>query len=143
MQDAYNDIYRMRYFLVLVIMFLATLSFSSCHESLEQRAAREADEFTRKNCPTPVKDDTRTDSLVFNEDSRTLVYYYTLSGKADNPAVIEANKAKLKEILRTTVANATQLRIYKEAGFSFRYVYHSAAHPDSVLLDLTFTSADL
>jgi len=35
-------------------MFAAVL-FAACHEDLADRAAREAKEFTEKNCPTPVE----------------------------------------------------------------------------------------
>lgn len=46
---------------------LVLLTFTACHhETIEERAAREAKEYTQKMCPTPVVNFTRTDSMVFD-----------------------------------------------------------------------------
>ena len=55
------------------IMTLALMA--SCTESMENRAVREAREYTEKVCPTPYINDSRTDSAVFDKDSRTYIYY--------------------------------------------------------------------
>ena len=39
---------------------------ASCTESLEDKAAREAKEYTEKYCPTPYVNDSRTDSATFD-----------------------------------------------------------------------------
>ena len=51
---------------------------SSCHRSLEDRAAQECKEFTEKKCPTPVVDNVRMDSMVFEPATQTIHYYHTL-----------------------------------------------------------------
>lgn len=51
---------------------------SSCHRSLEDRAAQECKEYTEKKCPTPVVDNVRLDSMVFESTTRTIHYYNTL-----------------------------------------------------------------
>ena len=115
---------------------------TACHERLEDRAAREATEYTQKNCPSPVRDNTRTDSLTFDKATKTLGYWYTLCGNADNAEGINQQKEQLINTLRTGVRQSTQLKTYKEAGFNIRYVYHSEKNPQEVLLDVTFTEKD-
>lgn len=117
-------------------------ALTACHESLEDRAAREAKTFTEKNCPTPVKDNTRTDSLTFDKATRTIAYWYTLCGSADNAEGLQQQKEKLISVLREGVKASTQLKAYKDEGFSMRYVYHSEKAPKEVLLDVTFTEKD-
>lgn len=126
-----------------IFLLLALLLFTACHESLEDRAAREAKEFTEKNCPTPVQDYTRTDSLVFDKTTRTMNYYYTLCGEADNPAAIKLNKQKMHDALKRSVINATNLKKYKDAGFKFRYVYYSESKKGTILFEDSFSKADL
>ena len=57
---------------------------ASCTESLEDKATREAKEYTEKYCPTPYVNDSRTDSATFDKSTKTYVYYISLRNKADN-----------------------------------------------------------
>ena len=75
------------------------LSLSACHKSLEDRAAQECKEYTEKKCPTPVVNDTRMDSMVFEPSARTIHYYYSLVGNADNEQAVNAKKSGVKEKL--------------------------------------------
>ncbi len=121
-----------------LIYVIALLPLMACTESLEDKAAREAKEYTEKYCPTPFVDGSRTDSAVFDKASRTYVYYITLQGKADNAEIISANKKKLHDLQKQALDNNPSLKQYKEAHFSFRYVYHSASDPKKLLLDDVF-----
>ena len=121
-----------------LIYTIALLSLTACTESLENKAAREAKEYTEKYCPTPFVDDSRTDSATFNKTSRTYIYYVTLRGKADNQEIISTNRKKLHDIQKKALDNSPGLKKYKEAHFSFRFIYHSASNPKLVLLDDTF-----
>lgn len=76
------------------------LSLSACHKSLEDRAAQECKEYTEKKCPTPVVNDTRMDSMVFEPSARTIHYYYSLVGNADNEQAVNAKKSELRKALR-------------------------------------------
>ena len=76
----------------IIILLVGVAMLTACHESLEERAEREAKEFTEKNCPTPVRENTRTDSLTYDKESRTIGYWYTLCGQADNAEAIEGAK---------------------------------------------------
>lgn len=121
-----------------LIYAVAILSITACTESLEDKAEREAKEYTEKVCPTPYVNNCRTDSAVFDKKSKTYTYYVTLQGKADNATAINANKKKLHEVQQQGIDNNPGLKKYKEAHFSFRFVYRSASENGKVLLDDTF-----
>lgn len=121
----------------------ALMALAACnHESIDDRAEREAREFTEKNCPTPEIDHTRTDSLAFDRSSRTLTYYMSLFDIADNKEAIDHDKARLHQALLSGIINATNLKAYKDAGLTFRYVYHSGSNPGTVLYETTFTKKE-
>ena len=122
-----------------IIYAIATLALTaSCTESIEDKAAREAKEYTEKVCPTPFVNNGRTDSTVFDKSTRTYIYYMTLRDKADNAQVIDANHKKLYNIQKQSLDNNTGLKKYKEAHFTFRFVYRSAKNPNQVLMDDVF-----
>ncbi len=107
-------------------------------ESLEDKAAREAKEYTRKYCPTPYVNDARTDSAAFDKTKKMYTYYISLRNKADNKKAIDANKDKLHKIQKEALDNNPGLKKYKEEHFTFRFIYHSAKNPKEVLLDDIF-----
>ncbi len=113
-----------------------SIVFTSCHESLEEKAAREAREFTEKNCPIVVADGIVNDSMTYEKDSRTLHYYYTLSGINDTTAI---NTKESREKLIEGVKNSTSIRKYKENGFNFAYTYYSTKHVGRALIDIRIT----
>mgnify|MGYP000757385166 FL=1 len=122
--------------IIFPIMLITMLA--SCSESIEDRAAREAKEYTEKVCPTPFVNDGRTDSTVFDKNTRTYIYYMTLRNKADNVILIKQNHKKLYDVQKQSLDNNPGLQKFKEAHFAFRFIYHSAKNPKEVLLDNTF-----
>lgn len=126
----------------VILFLLATVCLSACHESLEQRAAREAKEYTKKNCPSAIKHNIRTDSLTFDENTRTMIYYYSMFNQLDDSAKIARDKDKLLSVLSEALKTDISIKTYKEAGFNFRYEYHSATRPNLILLEKTFTPED-
>lgn len=122
----------------LIYTALGLSLLASCTESLEDKAAREAKEYTEKYCPTPYVNDSRTDSATFDKSTKTYIYYISLRNKADNKQVINANKDKLHKIQKEALDNNPGLKKYKEEHFTFRFVYHSAKNPKEVLLDDLF-----
>ena len=111
-----------------------------CRESLEDRCAREAKEYTEKKCPYKMDDNITMDSMTFERDTHNLHYYYTLTGFADRDSVMEEVDAvgALKEDLR----NSTTLRVYKENKYRFAYTYHSEKDPKKIRLEVVFTDKD-
>ena len=124
-----------------IMMLLLSMCLTACHESLEERTARECKEYTEKYCPVPVAVNVVTDSMVFEPSTKTIIYYYTLSGPADTLLVGDREK-DLRKSLLSDVANAPNLMNYKEAGFQFRYVYFSKKNRGRKLYDFLFTQKD-
>ena len=123
----------------LGISLLLCFTLSACHESLSDRAARESKEYTEKFCPTPVINDERTDSMSFDKTTRTMNYYRTLSGKADNPQVIKFNAKKLRSVLLKALIDDPSSQAYKNAGFNFHFLYRSAKHKGKILFEVIYT----
>lgn len=127
---------------IFLITSLILLAFTSCQESLEKRAARELSEYTKKNCPTPIVNDQRLDSTVYEESTRTLRYYYSLYNRVDNESLINEYKKNIRAAQLKALKNDTKLKAYKDAGFGFRYTYYSTKNPGKVLFDATFQKKD-
>lgn len=126
----------------LLCAFALGVLISACAESVEEKAERDSREFTRKFCPTPYVNNERTDSQVFCRDTKTMTYYRTLRGSADNLPAIEANKSRLHEALREGLSRNTALKPYKEAGFRVRFIYRSASDNTTVLYEDSFDLKD-
>ena len=112
---------------------------TGCQKSLEDRAEQEARDYTRKFCPTPVYNHSRTDSLVFDRPTRTYIYYCTLTDVMDDAKLIDENRQTLTDGLQQSLRESTNLKVYKDAGFSFRYVLRSEKNPDEILYEKTFS----
>ena len=131
---------KMRNTLFLMAAFAAVLA--SCHESLEKRAQREAQEYTAKSCPTPWFNGTRTDSVVFDIPSLTFITYSSLNGKIDNADIINANRQHILDGLVADEKGNTSHVVYHEAGYSFKHVLRSSSDPKRVLFQCTITPKD-
>ena len=122
--------------LALIIMSLCMLT--ACQKSIEERAEEEARAYTEKYCPTPVYNNTRTDSLIFIRADRTFIYYCSLTGALDSLEVINQFRNDLYDGLLKSIRESTQLKLYKDAGFNFRYIIRSEKSPETVLFESTF-----
>ena len=112
---------------------LLTLLFVSCHESLEERAEREAREYTERNCPTPVVNFSRTDSVRFDRETRNYIYYCSFVDRFDNENIVNENKDQIHKGLYNAISCDVGLKQYVEAGFSFTYIVRSDKQPSKVL----------
>lgn len=118
---------------------VALLALTACHhETIEERAEREAKEYTQKMCPTPIVNFTRTDSMVFDKATRTLIYFCSFTDKMDNAEIVNANRTKLTDGLREGLLNDTGIKTYRETGFHFKYIIHSAKDPKKILYQEKF-----
>lgn len=118
---------------------LLLLTLTACHhESIEERAEREAKEYTQKMCPTPIVNFTRTDSMVFDKNTHTMIYFCTFTDKMDNEQIVNQNRKKLSDRLREALINDTGIKTYREAGIQFKYVVHSQSDPKKLLYQETF-----
>ena len=123
----------------LVLTAAVAMAMTACQESLEQRAAHEALMFTQENCPAQMSDNLILDSMVFEADTHTIHYYYTLEASADSVGLFGETQRK---VLLTDLKNITALEAYKEAGYRFAYTYHSQRDPGVVLFEAIFSEKD-
>ena len=107
---------------------------------MEDRCARECVEFTKRKCPSAVAEEMIIDSMTFDRASHTIQYYYKLTGASDRADAYQKDQAR--QLLKDALKNSTQLMAYKEAGYSFRYVYYSEQNPKTVYLDVRLTEKD-
>ena len=124
----------------LWVLSAILLLLSACQESLEDRCARETKEYTRKNRPAKMDNNSILDSLTFERETHTLHYYYRLTGFADNDSIVE--KLDAGNILKNELRNTTTLKLYKDNHYRFAYTYRSEKDPNKVLLDFVFTDKD-
>ena len=124
---------------LLINATMAALVCTSCQESLEDKCAKEAAEFTSKKCPSRIDENTQIDSMTFDKSTHTLAYWYHLTGKADNPEIFK--RVNLRKSLIEQIKNSTSMQAYKDAGYSFRYVYRSQKE-NKVYFDATVTKKD-
>lgn len=125
---------------IILILSVGMLSFTACQESLEERCARECKEYTKKKCPVLIAKDIYLDSLTFNTSNQMLSYYYTVEGVLDDAEFLKQRDFRgmlLKELKRSTGD-----KLYKDAGYSFRYVYFSSKHKGTQLVEATFHKTD-
>ena len=93
----------------------------------------------KKFCPTPVSNYTRTDSVVFHPETKTYHYYCSFVDRMDDAEIINQNKQAIDEMLLKAIIQSTELKPYKEAGFSFAYTCHSDKDPKKVLFEANYT----
>ena len=82
------------------------------------------------------------DSMVYEADTRTIHYYHSFFNEADNQEIIATHKQELRQTLLAAVKKDMGTKIYKEAGFNFRYTYHSGKAPKTVLFDQTYKKGE-
>lgn len=112
--------------LFFALLAISIVTLSACnHMSLEDRAEKDAKNFTERYCPTPVQNMQRTDSVVFDRSNHTFIYYYRLNGAADNAQAVAKVRDKIRNALLTDLKNNTATKVYKDQGYNFRYVLRS------------------
>ena len=124
----------------LLPLLLAIVLLTACQESLEDRCAREAKEYTKKHCPTLIAENIVMDSMTFDKATKTIGYNYTVKGAIDDSTVINSNEPRKR--LLEQVKNSTNLKLYKEAGYSLRYTYYSTKENGTKLFEATFRKKD-
>ena len=125
-----------------LVLALAAIVLTGCHRTnLEDLAAKTAEEYTERYCPTPFEDNQRTDSVSFNRATHTFGYYYTLSGKIDDPALVAKGQKQIIASILSSLKDNTSMKEYKQAGYNFRYVFRSQKN-GNILIEKTFTKKE-
>lgn len=121
-----------------ITVLFSTLILTSCQKSLAEKAMQEAKDYTRRYCPTPVINNTRTDSVTFDMATHIYTYHCTFSGVLDDEEIIDLNKQKIVAALASSVKESTNMKPYVQAGFHFQYICRSAKDPNNILLQAKF-----
>lgn len=124
----------------ILLFATAILLLTACQESLENRAQRTLKEYSEKNCPMQLSETILMDSCAFEMDTHTLHYYYTLMGTLDNDSTL--NTTVMRQMLIDALRNETQTRIFKEAGYNFKYTYYSQTQKGKVIFETLMTKED-
>ena len=128
------------------ILFFAAalLLLTSCQESLEEKAAREAREVTESKCPMPIGDNMYLDSIVFDIPTLTQTQYFRFTGNSDNDSTVEKiiKNNDLKGTLVQELKNTPSYKALINKGITFRYIYGSTANPEKTYIDITVTKED-
>lgn len=124
---------------IIAILLLCASLITSCHqETIQDKAEREAKEYTRRYCPTPPINDWSTDSITFDRATNLYTYHCTFSGILDDIEVIKDNKDKIREILRKSIVESTSMKPYVDAGFRFQYICRSEKDKSIILFEVKF-----
>ena len=128
----------------ILLFATALLLLSSCQESLEEKAAREAREVTESKCPMPIGDNMYLDSIVFDIPTLTQTQYFRFIGMSDNDSTVEgiAKSKDLKGALVQELKNTPSYKALMNKGINFRYIYGSTADAGKTYLDITVTKED-
>lgn len=125
----------------IIYIVFGILAMVACQESLQDRAERETKEYSKKNCPRAINQMMVLDSMTFDKATSTFYHYYTISGASDDREHFEKNKEEMRKGLIKELHDNTSLRVYKDAGFCYRYVMY-AKSDGSVLFDTTLKKED-
>lgn len=132
----------MKKFIMITTGFICLLSIASCkHESFDERCAREAKDYTMKQCPQQIDKGIMLDSMTYsktgkddNVSNRKFTYYYTFSGMQDSllnrmlkevPDTARKRLDDFKKAMLNGLTTSVQLKPYKDKGFIFEYIYYS------------------
>ena len=128
----------------ILLFATALLLLSSCQESLEEKAAREAREVTESKCPMPIGDNMYLDSIVFDIPTLTQTQYFRFTGNSDNDSTVEKiiKNNDLKSTLVQELKNTPSYKALINKGITFRYIYGSTADTQKTYIDITVTKED-
>lgn len=134
--------------LVLTLLAGFALLAVSCQESKEKRYAREAQEYTERNCPQPITSDgvVVLDSLCYSSPggdtpNGMLTYHYSVNTDATGVALLLAQRDRLYNSLLNAIKNNVEMRKTKEDGLTIRHIYRTSNQAEPVF-DFYFTQQD-
>ena len=119
----------------IAISCLMLAMMVGCQESLEDRAARETEEYTQKYCPVKVSDNTFLDSMTFDKQTHTLVNHFSIMTDSTSAQRAVEKADMIKSQLIEDVRNDTRNKRFKEEGYSFRFVARSYEDQSVILYD--------
>ena len=124
-----------------LILIFALALFTACQEKMEERAARDAQKITEKNCPMPLGDDGNVilERVEFDIPTLTWKEYLLLDFPEEGRKL---DNTEIKDGLVTELKNTPSYKPYVENGFNFQYVYCRMSNPKDTLINITLTTKD-
>lgn len=115
------------------------LTLAACQESMEDRAARDAEETTAKLCPMRLNDDGTLilERITFDKGTRIWKQDYLLEAAPEVLEQFDMRDALLKEL-----RNMPSYKPYMENNFIFQYVFCDMTNPKDTLMDIKLTPKD-
>ena len=126
----------------IFFILLATILTASCTESFEDRCRREAEEYSKRECPRMVDTFIRMDSTTYASEPAGFTYHYTVLGELDDEELLtEEAIEKFRTQLLESVRNDLHLKRYKDKDFVFTYRYNSQS-TGKLFIEATFGPED-
>lgn len=117
----------------LLILSMAFFAFASCQEAKHkvlELAAQKANE----QCPMIIDEVTQMDSTSYDATTNTFSYYYTLSGVADDPSMIEKMKSEMETTIPETIKQTEEMKMFSEMDVTMDYIYLSGKTKEELFL---------
>lgn len=80
---------------------------------------------TNRQCPMIIDEVTTLDSTRYHKPDNTFIYYYTLTGTADNPDSSANMSRYLQQNIPRLIKSSQEMEIYRKADVTIMYVYYS------------------
>lgn len=123
----------------ILLLLTAMLTLSACQESMEDRAARDAEETTTKRCPMRLNNEGTLILERITFDKSTLVWKQDFLLDAE-PETLE--QLDMREILLRDLKNQPSYKPYMESRFIFQYIYCNMKDPKDTLINIKLTPKD-
>jgi hypothetical protein len=127
-----------------LIFMLSIAFFTSCQKNFNERIIEETRDYTSRQCPKDVEPGNQLDSLTYSTTTRTITFWYSLSGDKADSTYLATLKNK-PEMYRTNtlrnLINDTSWEGYKKENINFRHVYRLAETGQQVF-EILLTPAD-
>ena len=123
-----------------ILLFLTVfLTLTACQESIEDRAARDAQETTMKRCPIRMNDEGTIilERIVFDKATHTWRQDYLLEATPEMVKGIDYRGLLLQEL-----KNMPSYKPYMDNDFIFQYVFCDMNNPTDTLVNVSLTPKD-
>ena len=116
-----------------------TISTTESHETILERAERDAREVTEKHCPMPLNEEGTLilERINFYKDTRTWCQDFLLDA---TPDMIE--QINMRDVLLEELKNMPSYKPYMDGMFIFQYVYCDMNNPNDTLINVKLTPKD-
>lgn len=132
-----------RHFINILIFAAIAAALAGCHrETKDEAAAREAREYTMRECPKDIDEYTSMDSMTFDIETRELTFSYTVRDVLDEDDIYTEELYDLyhDDLLRD-IKNNIDLKRAKQEGVTLVYRYFSQK-TGKVRMEQRFTKED-